>query len=100
MKKTKKFEKQYEDAMVLEQNLKDIKEMNKHYRNPIQNAINMTNDEQLQHQMMISDKMNDKSNLIITSNFKMGTIDRLNGNLKDTRDTYGERSLLNVTNDQ
>ena len=47
MKRTKQFEKQYEDAMVLEQNLKDIKEMNKHYKNPIQNAINISHDEQM-----------------------------------------------------
>ena len=49
--------------------------------------------------MTIKDKVDGKANVIITSNFKMGTIDRLNTNLKETRGEYGERHLLNGANE-
>ena len=49
--------------------------------------------------MSIKDKVDGKANVIITSNFKMGTIDRLNTNLKETRGEYGERHILNGANE-
>ena len=42
--------------------------------------------------MMLKD--DNKANVIINSNFKMGTTDRLNNHLKDTRGDYEQRYLI------
>ena len=67
--------------------------MNKMYKNPIQNAINLENEEKLKQQMISKDQTG-QAGVKITSNFKMGSIERLNGSLKDSREQFGERKAL------
>ena len=43
---------------------------------------------------MISKDQTGQAGVKITSNFKMGSIERLNGSLKDSREQFGERKAL------
>ena len=81
------------------------------YNNPIMNAMNKENEEISAQQQIFRDqaepaedpsagKDDDQSNKYkITSNFKMGSIDRLNTQLKHSRDDYGERQFMHKNND-
>ena len=47
--------------------------------------------------MLKAEKAGGKANTIITSNFKMGNIDRLNTELRNTRVQYGDRNTMDET---